>query len=115
MIPKELFEMMGKSGGKVAIGGLPFIVAAFMYIYMDSKATSELVLRQAQTIHRLDSCQTALKVELKTTKEYFTQSLNNFIDCETDKDKLENELLQMKLTMNRYGVPYISKSQKNTD
>ena len=115
MIPKELFEMMGKSGGKVAIGGLPILCVLFTYFYMDSKAMNERVLRQSAVIHRLDSCQTALKVELKITKEYFTESLNNFIDCETDKDKLENEILNMRTTMQNYGVPYINKQNKRID
>jgi hypothetical protein len=88
LIPKEILDNLGKSGGKMAWLGSPVIAIMFYMLINWNVELSRQNVKYHDKVIQLDTLCKIMQVNVKNCERYTREAVNNYIDCTKEKEAL---------------------------
>jgi hypothetical protein len=104
LVPKEILDNLGKSGGKMAWFGSPFIALMF-YVLIDwnRDLTAENIKYHNKVI-QLDTICKMMEVKVTNCERYTREAVDRFIDCTEEKEDLMEQNQEFKTRLKIRGL-----------
>jgi len=104
LVPKEILDNLGKSGGKMAWAGSPIIAFFFWYILADNKELRLENTKYHNKVVQLDTICKMMEIKVSNCVKYTSEAVNKFIDCTEEKEDLLEQNQEFRTRLKLRGI-----------